>query len=162
MSGIRWSLLLGLLVMVVGCGDDDATPDAGANTAVDQCLSAGDRALLQGTLPDAGTGDAGALDAGALDAGVGDPLLVGGDCARDVCLEYLVMADPTPGRLCMESCFAMSEFGGLSDGCQTCYLDAIFCSGYNCPIECLGTDQDACNACLAIHCNDRLYACSGL
>jgi len=148
--------------LVLGCGGDGASPDAGVNTAVDQCVSSGDRAILQPPPPDGGGPDAGAVDAGASDAGAPeDPLVVAGDCAY-TCLEFLVMSDPAPGRECMDGCFAASSFGALSAGCRTCIVDAIYCSGAYCTIECLGTDYAACNACLDLHCNDRLDACTGV
>lgn len=135
--------------LTIGCGDDGGAtePDAGP-PAVDQCLSATDRMLVE---PDAGMADAGPGYT------VSSELL---DCALGPCLsEALGEGDATA---CLNTCLDGTVYAPLSSGCRGCYIETFYCGRDNCVNFCLGGNEESCRTCSDMHCTPRWEICTGL
>ena len=98
-----------VVALLGGCGDDDASPDAGVDAGARDASVRVDGSLL----PDAGgdadlpTMDGGGPDAGFACPGICDP--VGGRCAAGACVFHLcspVMMPDRKGTPAAASCFA--------------------------------------------------------
>ena len=138
-----------VVLLLAGCGDDDAsTPDAG--TPADQCLGAGDIAILEPLLADAGVG---------LNTGIVDILLT---CGQTACSNEILSGDRPAAESCMHDCYVPTSLAGLSAGCELCWTGSVLCAAQFCPIVCLGSDPDACVACVTENCVDQQNHCTGL
>jgi len=135
------------LLSACGSNDGNGVPDSGP-PPVDQCLSSTDLAI---TRPDAGMADGGVF------SDTGDAVR---ECALGPCRDIgLAGGDITE---CVKTCFEGTVYAGLSDGCLGCYIDTFNCGREHCVVECLGSDQAACDACFDVYCIDAFASCSGL
>jgi hypothetical protein len=82
------------------------------------------------------------------------------ECALGPCLE-IILADGDV-EACMNTCIDGTAVAELSDACRACYVEAFFCAQTNCVLECLGSDPQACDACIDTSCDPRFYECSGV
>ena len=161
-AAVPCCLSIAAWLLVLGCDDSSATPDAGP-LPVDQCTNAADVALLEalaattdGGLPDGGVPDGGPYPTSFLTA-LGQAI---DSCTRGECLPNVIADDGLAE--CIDTCLADTPAGGLSSGCRDCNIEVIYCTTNNCATQCLGSDTSMCEACAAEHCVPRLTECTGL
>lgn len=144
-------LLLAIGALSTGCSETSGDPgDDSVYRGEDLCLSPTDREILSWRT----------LDAGLPDAAVLDISEVAKSCVRGPCLSAAI--EGTGVETCMQTCLGESAIGEASPGCRGCFIDTVACAQDNCVIECLGSDHDACDACLREHCVEGLDLCTGL
>jgi len=143
----RSSYLL-LALLLVGCGNDPAEPDAG--NPADQCLGTSDRAILDPHLVDSGTGISAELE---------DVLFT---CGQVVCTDELLGNDFQVATSCMHDCYSTTILAGLTPGCEFCWTQSVLCAAHSCAFVCLGTDEAMCVQCVLDNCDAQTNYCSGI
>jgi len=137
-----------IALLLIGCGDDAAPPDAG--NPADQCLGASDRAILDPHLVDSGTGISPELE---------DVLL---NCGQLVCTDELLSNDVDLATTCMHGCFSTTILADLTPGCEFCWTQSVRCAAENCAFVCLGSDEALCVQCVIDNCDAQTDYCSGI
>jgi len=145
--------LLASVVIASGCGGNETRTFVDGGLAHDQCLAAMDMEIVLASRVDAGAG---------VDSGAPNPKIEAYWCSRDpTCLGLFLNEQNDAGLLCVHDCLQGTTTGMLTLGCLDCFAnEARDCAADFCLNDCLG-DVAACQACFAVHCEDRLNICIG-
>ncbi|TNF26771.1 MAG: hypothetical protein EP329_20700 [Deltaproteobacteria bacterium] len=165
--------LAGLSLVFAACGDDGNSTETDTTTTDTVTTDTGGEDTTQTAVTDQciGTDDLARIT----DTTQPDPTDLAGACGTQVCLSLALQGDFAGAQACAETCMkdgntdASLPPAGLSDGCTTCYVQAVLCAAQHCLSVC-ASDASAqpCIDCRAggndagVNCTQNFYDCSGL